>query len=119
MQEDIDELFEDGYQIEQKRIEMHETIKATAWQVLYDSEEPMDRGDWVDAIIAAIPEVITDYYQDPIKAYTMLEDMWECDDYQPEHCEYCYDFRGWSEFFANNTRELFEDYRYLYEKVYG
>ena len=77
-----------------------EELKTCAFNIVRENPG-IERSEWIDKLIRHYPsEVVDAYGNDPYEVYPLLEDMWDCNDYEDPETHDCMSFADWSEYFA-------------------
>ncbi len=84
-------------------------LKLAAWNVLYENPG-IDRGEWINILFQEYPtEVVDALGSNPEEVYSLLEDWWDCNDYEDHVTAECHSFRDWAEYFATERSvELYD-----------
>ncbi len=62
----------------------------------------IDRAEWAQAMVESNPEIVDDVYGLDLDTLALLEDVWDCDDYEDPETRICLRISDWASFFAGN-----------------
>lgn len=82
------------------------------------AENPgIERDEWAQAMIDCNAEIVDDVFGISMDTMVMLEDAWDCDDYEDPDTGICLTLSSWAEFFS--TPIAIEIYSELREIIKG
>ena len=72
----------------------------------------IDRAEWAQAMVESNPEIVDDVYGLDLDTLALLEDVWDCDDYEDPETGICLRISDWTSFFAGEFAiEVYTDLR--------
>lgn len=72
----------------------------------------IDRAEWAQAMVDCNHEIVDDVYGLDLDTLALLEDVWDCDDYEDPETGICLRISDWASFFAGEFAiEVYTDLR--------
>lgn len=73
----------------------------------------IERVEWAQAMVDCNAEIVNDVYGLDMDTLALLEDVWDCDDYEDPETGICLRISAWASFFAgDHAKEVYTDLRH-------
>jgi hypothetical protein len=83
-----------------------EELKKGAWNIVRENPG-IERQYWIEELISQYPSEVVDVFgNNPFEVYPLLEDMWDCNDYEDPETHDCMSFAEWSDYYYSDPEAL-------------
>lgn len=97
---------EEDYDADEEPYDSMQELKMAAWNIVRENPG-IEVQDWIEMLIKQYPsEVVDAFGSNPFEAFPLMEDFWDCNDYEDPETGECRTFADWSEYYATDPDAL-------------
>lgn len=102
-----DEAWDDeDCEVDEEPCDFMQELKVAAWNIVRENPG-IEVQDWIEMLIKQYPsEVVDAFGSNPFEAFPLMEDFWDCNDYEDPESGECRTFADWSEYYATDPDAL-------------